>query len=117
MSDVYEPENRNAHAQLVELFLRRTQAEVEQVRRSVPQLIAGEDAAWRDLCVMAQRIAGMAAGLGLGVLSDCARELHKLGEERFDRVSVDPQFLLSVTIAIEMIAIELHELFAAGYRR
>ena len=62
---------------------------------------------------MAQRIAGMAGGLELGTLSACARELHALAEERFTRASVDAHFLLSVTSAIEMIAIELNERFGA----
>lgn len=106
-----DPENGDARIELVDLFLRRTVAEVEQMRRNVPRLIEGDDAAWRELRLNAQRIGGMAGSLELGVLSACAKELGQLSEERFTRANVDAHFLLSVTSAIEMVAIELNELF------
>lgn len=113
MNDVREPESADARLQLIELFLRRTLSEVELMRRSVPQLIDGNDAAWRELRYNSQRICGMAESLELGVLSACSRELSKLAEERFNRANVDAHFLLSVTSAIEMVAIELNELFGS----
>ncbi len=94
--------------ELISLFLVRTVNDVEQMRRNVPSLISGNDAAWRHLRFCAQRIRGTAHGLGLGVLSACARELEQLAEERFARARIDEQFLLSVTSAIEMMAIELN---------
>ncbi len=111
MNDVREPENADARLQLIELFLRRTLAEVEQMRRSVPQLIDGDDGCWRELRFNAQRISGMAQSLDHGVLSACCRELAQLAEERLNRASADAHFLLSVTSAIEMVAIELNEIF------
>jgi hypothetical protein len=111
MNDVHEPENANARIQLIELFLQRTLTEVEQMRRSVPQLIEGDDNCWRELRFNAQRISGMAAGLELGVLSACSRELAQLADERFTRANIDAHFLLSVTSAIETVAIEISELF------
>lgn len=117
MNDVREPDGAEARTQLIELFLRRTLAEVEQMRRQVPQLIAGDDASWRALRYDAQRIAGTASSLQLDVLSACARELAQLAEERFNRASTDAHFLLSVTSAIEVVAIELNELFGALGRR
>lgn len=93
--------------EFISLLLVRTVDDVEQMRRNVPALIAGDDAAWRHLRFRAQRIRGTAQGLDLGVLSACARELERLAEERFTRVEIDAQFLLSVTSAIEMVAIEL----------
>jgi hypothetical protein len=98
--------------QLTELFLRRTQAEVEQMRRSVPRLIGGDLPAWHELRFHSQRISGQAAGLELGVLSACAQELARLAEERFARKDLDAHFLLSATSAIEMVAIELNEIFS-----
>ncbi len=97
--------------ELITLFLRRTRDEIEQMRRNVPLLIAGDDAAWRHLRFCAQRMSGTAKGLELGVLSACAQELEGLTEERFSRATLDAHFLLSVTSAIEMVAIEINELF------
>jgi hypothetical protein len=113
MNDVRDPETADARLQLIELFLRRTLSEVEQMRRSVPQLINGDDDAWRELRFNAQRICGMSQSLDLGVLSACSLELARLGDERFTRAGVDAHFLLSVTSAIEMVAIELNELFGS----
>jgi hypothetical protein len=96
--------------ELISLFLGRTVDEVEQMRRNVPLLISGDDAAWRHLRFCAQRIRGTAHGLELGVLSSCARELEGLADERFKRTGMDAHFLLSVTSAIEMVAIELNEI-------
>jgi hypothetical protein len=113
MNDTHDPAH-DADArrnELTALFLRRTLEEVEQMRRNVPLLISGDDAAWRHLRFCAQRMRGTANGLELGVLSACARELEGLAEERFGRTEVDAHFLLSVTSAIEMVAIELNELF------
>jgi hypothetical protein len=114
MNDARDPEN-DADArrkQLIDLFLRRTQAEVEQMRRAVPSLISGDDAAWHQMRFHAQRISGQAGGLDLGVLSACAQELARLADERFSRKELDAHFLLSTTSAIEMVAIELNELFS-----
>lgn len=115
MSSAHGPEDTDAQRrQLIGLFLRRTNIEVEQMRRGVAQLIAGDDAAWRNLRFNAQSISGTAMGLELGVLSACAKELAKLAEERFARASIDAHFLLSVTTAIEMVAIELSVLQSGG---
>jgi hypothetical protein len=114
MNDARDPEN-DADArrkQLVDLFLRRTQAEVEQMRRSVPSLISGDTAAWQSLRFHAQRISGQARGLDLGVLAACATELARLADERFSRSDLDAHFLLSTTSAIETLAIELNDLYS-----
>jgi hypothetical protein len=112
MNDHCEPDNDadDKRKQLIGLFLRRTQAEVEQMRRSVPRLIGGDQQAWQELRFYAQRINGQAAGLELGVLSACARELARLTDEKFASTELDADFLLSATSAIEMVAIELNEL-------
>lgn len=81
------------------------------MRRSVPALIANDTVAWQELRFHAQRIAGQSDGLDLGVLAACARELAKLADERFAGATLDANFLLSATSAIEMVAIELNELF------
>jgi hypothetical protein len=113
MSDARDPdEDTDARRrQLIALFLRRTQAEVEQLRRGVPALIANDPLAWQELRFLSQRIAGQAEGLDLGVLAACARELARLADERFAGAVLDANFLLSATSAIEMVAIELSELF------
>ena len=114
MNDVRdsEPDAHVTRQQLTDLFLRRSLNEVEQMRRGVPSLIAGDDAVWREVRFNAQRICGTASGLQLGILSACARELAALADERFTRVTMDAHFLLSVTSAIEMVAIELARLLS-----
>jgi hypothetical protein len=109
MNDVHKssPPSEGNRKELVELFLRRTQDEVDQMRRSVPALIHGDVAAWQDVRFCAQRIWGTAKGLELGILSACAQELASLAEEKFAGAKLDAHFLLSVTSAIEMVAIEL----------
>lgn len=102
--------------QLTDLFLRRSLTEVEQMRRGVPNLIKGDDAAWREVRFNAQRIMGTASGLQLGILSACAKELAALADERFTRVTMDAHFLLTVTSAIEMVAIELARLLSGEPR-
>ena len=96
--------------ELIRLFLQRTLGDVEQMRRNVPQLIAGDAAAWQELRFAAQRATGMARSLELGVLSACASELASLAEEKFAGVALDAHFLLSATTAIEMVAIEVDRL-------
>ncbi len=110
--DSSEDDAQRKRQQLVDLFLRRTQAEVEQMRRSVPALIANDTVAWQELRFHAQRIAGQSDGLDLGVLAACARELARLAGDRFAGVALDADFLLSTTSAIEMLAIELNEQFS-----
>ena len=96
--------------QLVELFLQRTLEDVEHVRRSVPELIAADQAAWQELRFSAQRAASMARTLELGILEACARELTTLANERFAGKALDADFLLTVTSAIEMVGLELERL-------
>jgi hypothetical protein len=96
--------------QLVELFLQRTLEDVEHMRRSVPQLIGGDPAAWQELRFSAQRAAGMARTLELGLLAACARELIGLADEKFAGKPLDAPFLLAVTSAIEVVGIELDRL-------
>jgi hypothetical protein len=96
--------------QLSELFLQRTLEDVDHMRRSVPQLIAGDQAAWQELRFMAQRAAGMATTLEFGVLAACARELASLANEKFAGATLDSRFLFGVTSAIDVIGIELKRL-------
>jgi hypothetical protein len=96
--------------QLVELFLQRTLEDVEHMRRSVPVLIGADQAAWQELRFSAQRAAGMAKTLELGLLAACARELAALADEKFAGRSLDARFLLAVTSAIEVVGIELDRL-------
>jgi hypothetical protein len=113
MIDPRDPDDAAAkRKQLIALFLRRTLAEVEQMRRSVPALIANDTIAWQELRFHAQRIGGQAEGLDLGVLGACAKELARIADERFAGATLDAEFLLGATSAIEMVAIELNQLFA-----
>jgi hypothetical protein len=98
--------------QLIELFLQRTLEDVEHMRRSVPQLIAADQAAWQELRFAAQRAAGMAKTLELGLLAACGRELATLAQEKFAGKALDAPFLLAVTSAIEVMGIELDRLNA-----
>jgi hypothetical protein len=108
----FDNDNEARRKELIDLFLRRTLAEVEQMRRGVPALIANDTIAWQELRFHAQRIVGQAEGLDLGVLSACARELARFADERFAGAALDAEFLLGATSAIETVAIELNELFA-----
>ena len=112
MNDVRdsEPTADVKRKQLAELFLKRSLGEVEQMRRDVPRLIAGDVITWQELRFNAQRIGGTAQGLEFGVLGACAKELAALAEERFAGAKLDAHFLLTVTSAIEMVAIELTQL-------
>ena len=80
------------------------------MRRCVPQLVKGDAATWQEVRFAAQRIAATAKSLELGVLTACAQELAGLAEERFAGAKLDEHFLLSVTSAIEMVAIELSQI-------
>jgi hypothetical protein len=114
MNDARDPTNADAtRKQLIDLFLRRTGAEVELMRRNVPALISNDTLAWQDVRFHAQRIASEADQLDLGVLGACARELARLADERFAGAKLDAAFLLGATSAIETVAIELNELFRA----
>jgi hypothetical protein len=112
MNDVHDsiPVADATREQLIELFLQRTLDEIEQLRRDVPDLIRGDIVAWQELRVFAQRVAGLAKGLELGVLSACSRELASLADEKFAGIKLDAHFLLATTSAIEMVAIELNRL-------
>ena len=98
--------------QLIALFLQRTLDDVEHARRSVPELIAADQAAWQELRFAAQRAASMAKTLELGVLESCARELAMLANEKFAGRALDADFLLTVTSAIEVVGIELERLLS-----
>jgi hypothetical protein len=100
--------------QLIQLFLQRTLEDVEHMRRNVPQLIAADQAAWQELRFAAQRAAGMAKTMELGLLAACARELAMLADEKFAGKSLDAHFLLTVTSAIEVVGIELDRLVKDG---
>lgn len=116
MNEVRAPELSadEKRKQLIQLFLQRTSDDVEQMRRNVPQLIAGDAATWQELRFAAQRAAGMARSLELGILAACAAELAALADEKFAGKPLDAHFLLSATTAIEMVAIEITRLFAEG---
>lgn len=106
-----EPSADEKRQQLIKLFLQRTLDDVEQMRRNVPQLIAGDPAVWQELRFAAQRAAGMAKSLELGILAACATELAELADEKFAGTTLDAHFLLSATTAVEMVAIEANRLF------
>ncbi len=98
--------------QLIQLFLQRTLSDVDQMRRNVPQLVAGDALAWQEVRFAAQRATGMARRFELGVLSAFAAELAALADEKFAGVALDAHFLLSTTTAIELIAIEVSRLLS-----
>jgi hypothetical protein len=96
--------------QHIRQFLGRSLDEVEQMRRSVPQLIKGDPATWQEVRFCAQRLSAKAKQLDYGVLGACADELVSLTNERFAGAKLDERFLLSVTTAIEALALELNQL-------
>ena len=114
MNEVRRPhaEADDKRQQLTLLFLRRTLDDVEQMRRTVPQLIAGDAATWQELRFAAQRAAGHAQQLELGPLRACVLELAALADEKFAGATLDARFLLAATTAVEMVAIELNRLLA-----
>jgi hypothetical protein len=96
--------------QQIREFLERSLDEVEQMRRSVPQLIKGDPATWQEVRFCVQRMAVTSKQFDFGVLGACADELAKLTDERFAGAKLDADFLLSVTTGIEALALELNEL-------
>jgi hypothetical protein len=96
--------------QLTAQFVARSIDEVEQMRRCVPQLIKGDPATWQEVRFCAQRMGALAHNLDLGVLAACARELALLTDERFAGAKLTEHFLMSVTTAIEAVALELNSL-------
>ena len=112
MNDVRgpDPSADDKRKQLTRLFLQRTLGDIEEMRRNVPQLIAGDPVAWQELRFAAQRASGAARSLELGILGACAAELVAIAEEKFAGAKLDARFLLSTTTAIETVAIELNRL-------
>jgi hypothetical protein len=76
----------------------------------VPALSGRALTTWQNVRFCAQRISGIARTLELGILSACAKELAVLTDEKFAGAKLDAHSLLSVTSAIEMVAIELKRL-------
>ncbi|MEO8061152.1 MAG: hypothetical protein ABI821_00240 [Pseudomonadota bacterium] len=89
-----------------DLFLQRTLDDVEAMRCSIPRLAADDLAAWQELRFCGQRASGGAMRQELGVLRACAKELVALAEEKFGGARLNDHLLLSVTTAIEMVALE-----------
>jgi hypothetical protein len=96
------------------IFLRRTLDDIELIRFSLPKLVAGDVAAWRDLSFFAQLTANGARGHELGVLRACAKELIALCEQSQTGAKLGGPFLLSVTTAIEIVARETKRVLRAA---
>jgi hypothetical protein len=117
MNDISAKEEAAERAQLIEQFLERSLDEVEQMRRSVPQLIKGDAATWQEVRFCAQRMATNARHFELGVLAACAQELARITDERVAGAKLDEHFLLTATTAIETVALELNQLATPGAAR
>src|SRR5262245_10598540 len=103
MNDIRKPGGDAAAGrdELIGQFLERSMDEVEQMRRSVPQLIKGDAATWQEVRFCAQRMSASAKQLELGVLGACAHELARLTDEKFAGAKLDEAFLMTSTTAIE----------------
>lgn len=105
-----DPPADDQRKRLIGLFVQRTLDDVEQMRRDVPQLIAGDVAAWQDLRIAAQRAAAFARSLELGALGARAADLAAFADEKLSGAPLDTQLLMATTTAIETLAIELNRL-------
>jgi hypothetical protein len=117
MNDIRAKEDAAERTQLIGQFLERSLDEVEQMRRSVPQLIKGDAATWQEVRFCAQRMSTNARQFELGVLAACAHELARITDEKFAGAKLDENFLLTATTAIETVALELNQLATPGARR
>jgi hypothetical protein len=80
------------------------------MRSMLPELEAGQAAAWERLENIAHNLAARSQLLKLGVLNACARELQQLVEERQRGGTLDTFFLQCVSSAVETIALEVDAL-------
>ena len=117
MNDIRDNNQGAGREALIEQFLERSLDEVEQMRRSVPQLIRGDAATWQEVRFCAQRMSASAKLLDLGVLGACAGELARIADEKFAGAKLDENFLVVATTAIETVALELSQLVAARTNR
>src|SRR5262245_8284085 len=113
MNDIRDTKQGAEREKLIEQFLERSLDEVEQMRRSVPQLIKGDAATWQEVRFCAQRMSASAKLLDFGVLGACATELARIADEKFAGSKLDETFLVIATTAIETVALELNQLAAA----
>jgi len=112
MTDPRERETveREQQQQQLEEFLSDAARDVERMRARVPELDAGNAAAWAHVQNMAHNLGARSQALKLGVMNACARELEQLTVERQNGAPLDGFFLQCVASAIETLAIEIASL-------
>jgi hypothetical protein len=109
MTDPREREalERERQRKQLDEFLGDATRDVERMRALVPELEAGDVAAWARVQNMAHNLDARSQALKLGLMNACARELEQLTDERQNGAPLDGFFLQCVISAIETLAIEI----------
>jgi hypothetical protein len=102
-----EAAERERHRQQVDEFLRDATRDVERMRGLLPELEAGDAAAWARVQNLAHNLAARSLALKLGVMNACARELVQLTDEQQNGAPLDDFFRQCVGSAIETLALEV----------
>lgn len=102
-----ESAERERHRQQVDEFLHDARRDVERMRVLLPELEAGDTAAWARVQNLAHNLAARSLALKLGVMNACARELVQLTDEQQNGAPLDDFFRQCVGSAIETLALEI----------
>jgi HPt (histidine-containing phosphotransfer) domain-containing protein len=94
-------------SELKGIFIERTRAELPTLHAGLASLEGGDPGALATIVQLAHRITGTGATLGLGALSDRAREIEKLGEALTPGSQPDSVTLSRLRAAIGALAAEL----------
>jgi hypothetical protein len=105
-----ETVERERNRQQLDELLGDASQDVGRMRGMIPELEAGDPAAWRRLENIAHNLAARSQVLKLGVLNACVRELQRLVAERQAGGALDRFFLQCVSSAVETLAIEIDAL-------
>src|SRR4051812_22608455 len=96
-----ETAERERRARMLDEFLQDATRDVEHMRISLPELEAGDEAAWNRARNAAHNLAARATVLKLAVLLGCLRELQLLTAERLNGAPIDDFFMQCASSAIE----------------
>jgi hypothetical protein len=105
-----DPAAEAKRRKLIEEFLQRTRGEVQQMLASLPQLEAGDAAAWQEVRFFAQRIVVTSEQLKLGIMRGCASDLEKIAQDRFSGKPLTAFVVQCLLSGIDMLSMEVDRL-------
>jgi hypothetical protein len=103
----HERETVERERQQLDGFLGDATRDVERMNALLPQLEAGDGAAWALAENVAHNLAARSSTLKLGVMQACARELVQLVDERRAGAPLDAFFRQCVASAVDALALEI----------